>query len=82
MKISTDRKEDFKPITLSITMENMDELCTIYSVFNFIPITGFIGKHCGTDIPRNIRGLLRINGDDPLYKELHGELYNIWREDV
>ncbi len=80
MKISTDRKEGFKPVTLSITMENMQELCTIFSIFNFTPITNYIEKYCGAEITKDIRESLYINGNWPPYGEFHSELNGIWRK--
>ena len=80
MKIPMDHRGQFEPITLSITMESMDELCTIFSVFNHLTITNFVEKYCGDNITENIRDALSVYGELPytaffneLYKAIKGE---------
>ena len=80
MKVSVDRKEGFKPVTLSITMESMEELCTIFSVFDYITITDFIERYCGEDITENIRSALDPDENIPC-EGYHKELSNAITED-
>jgi len=66
----TQEKDQFKPITVSITLENQQEVDALYCVFNYTQIIAFLNKN---GISGNLiqSALKRYSGE---YRDLFSEL--------
>ena len=67
---STKEPNTFKPIKLTLTLENMKEVNTIYALFNNVLITDWLKKELNYDFGNEIRKSLMSSSEGDIRDDI------------
>lgn len=74
MKIKAEKKIDFTPVVVEVSLESPEEVQRFYAIFNHQRISDFLGSSCGDDMMRSMELVHKGAYSKEIFNELEKHL--------